>query len=406
MGRRKRKSNKDDEEEIRRKIRKLEKKLHEPTRKRVMRLPSSSSDENQEATQEETEDRRIEYDTLHDMVPDTLPFTTDTPEYGDLIQTVNTGPPIPLTEELPGSPKKQVESEKSETNDLELEGSILSLLGEAPEINTDLGPPVHKDIAARWREVLQKGLKEVNRDEIIKNYPIPNNLDLLIPPILNPEVRAALPEGLVKRDLSICYRQKEMGVSLSALSKSMYMLICEANNCLTDNKSATLKPLSDACRLLCDLYQTETKRRRLYIISSINVKMKEIITDTVPGKYLFGDNICEKLKAAQSIDKSGQMLKAIQNRPFLNTKNIVTPNVRTLNSKIPYRRGAARTNMGRQRRSEQHQRQHQRAAASAIIGAAHHRRRRRLRRRGNGSDISDVDARLGDRITVFTNHSN
>lgn len=286
------------------------------------------------------------------MVPDTLPFTTDTPEYGDLIQTVNTGPPIPLTEELPGSPKKQVESEKSETNDLELEGSILSLLGEAPEINTDLGPPVHKDIAARWREVLQKGLKEVNRDEIIKNYPIPNNLDLLIPPILNPEVRAALPEGLVKRDLSICYRQKEMGVSLSALSKSMYMLICEANNCLTDNKSATLKPLSDACRLLCDLYQTETKRRRLYIISSINVKMKEIITDTVPGKYLFGDNICEKLKAAQSIDKSGQMLKAIQNRPFLNTKNIVTPNVRTLNSKIPYRRGAARTNMGRQRMQE------------------------------------------------------
>ncbi|XP_045773393.1 uncharacterized protein LOC123879142 isoform X1 [Maniola jurtina] len=358
------------EAKIRKKIRKLEKKLA-PKRGRIMRLPSSSSDENNDVNQSE-----------NDALCDPLSVYFDTTAVHD-----DERPDIMSATALPGTAVETTVLQDSGADsavpgpegstDPELDGSILSLLGDAPENNSELGLPIHKDIATRWQEILQKGLKEDIKKDLIKLYPIPNNLEILIPPILNPEVKAALTEPLVKRDFAIFHRQKQTGIALSALGRSVDSIVNDPDKSLQniEIKSALLRPISDACRILCDLYQLETKRRRTHIINSINNKMKDIVMDTVPGKYLFGDNISEKLKTAQGINRSGQILKVIPNKtPFSNSnKNTMTAtpsNVKSLNQRTPYRKTAARSYMGKQRLQD-------RAAPATVATSSRQRHYRR-----------------------------
>ncbi|XP_039761522.1 uncharacterized protein LOC120634776 [Pararge aegeria] len=339
------------EAKILRKIRKLEEKLsNTPARKRIMRLPSSSSsDENNNVSQTKN-------DILYQALPDSFDALDDVTERRpDIVLSMEdiTRPEaaveIPAVSQIGGADSAVSEIEGN--NDLELDGSILSLLGDVPELVTELGPPIHKDIATRWQDILKRGLKEDIKRDLVKLYPIPNNLETLVPPILNPEVKVALAESLVKRDSSIFHKQKQIGLALSALSKSVDSIISDpAKKLHIDTKSKLLRPLSDACRILCDVYQLETKRRRMLILSSINQKMKDIVMDTLPEKYLFGDNMSEKLKTAQGINRSGQILKVIPKTSFLSKNATSTTSVpKSLNQRTPYRKIAARSYMGKQR---------------------------------------------------------
>lgn len=198
----------------------------------------------------------------------------------------------------------QPSTSANKPDELELEDDILQLLGDAPKPETPLGRPVHKDIARRWQDILSKGLSKEVRDNIVKDYLVPSNCDLLLAPALNPEVKAALPDPLVKRDFSLTYKQKQLGVALSALATVTEMVI--SNEC---SKQKILKPLSDACRLLCDSHYSETRTRRGFVISSINSRMKQALIETNRGSLLFGENVSDKLKAAKSIQQSGEALK-------------------------------------------------------------------------------------------------
>jgi hypothetical protein len=71
-----------------------------------------------------------------------------------------------------------------------LDDEILSLLGDAPKSDQQFGPPIHKDIASRWQEILSKGLEKEMKEKLLKGYMIPKNCDLLFAPKLNPEAKA------------------------------------------------------------------------------------------------------------------------------------------------------------------------------------------------------------------------
>lgn len=195
----------------------------------------------------------------------------------------------------------------------DLDDSILSILGDAPKPETVFGNNIHKDVASRWQEILAKGLPKETKEKLISDYLIPANCDLLVPPILNPEAKAALPDTLVKRDFSLLNKQKHLAAALAALAQVTEMLISNEFS-----RETLLKPLSDASRLLCDSHHLETKTRRSFVISSINSNLKGALTDTNRDKFLFGENLTEKLNAAKTIQKSGDTLKN-QNRPQ-NTK--------------------------------------------------------------------------------------
>lgn len=70
---------------------------------------------------------------------------------------------------------------------------------------------------------------------------------------------------------------------------------------LSSKEQEILKPLSVACRILCDAHFCETKTSRKLVLATVNSNDR--------GKFLFGDNVTEKLKSAKSIQKSGEDFK-------------------------------------------------------------------------------------------------
>ncbi|KAI5632755.1 hypothetical protein NE865_14516 [Phthorimaea operculella] len=198
--------------------------------------------------------------------------------------------------------------------DVDLDASLLSLLGEAPEPETMLGKAVHKDVASRWVEIIKKGLTKDVKETLAKEYLIPNNCELLVPPILNPEAKAALSEISIKRDASLVYRQKQISNAMAALARAVDSII--ASKCDQELKQKILKPVNDACRILCDMHHNETRIRKKFVVSSVNTGMKETLVNSGTDKYLFGDNMSEKLKAAKNVQRSGETLKAPQKAVF------------------------------------------------------------------------------------------
>lgn len=214
------------------------------------------------------------------------------------------------------------------------------MLGDAPKPESALGNSIHKDLASRWQDILQKGLQKETKEKLQQEYLVPSNCDLLIAPALNPEAKAALSETLLKRDISIMQKQRQLGLAMSALAQAVDLLIKQESS-----PQKILKPLSDACRIICDSHYLETKTRRNFVISSINTKLKDTLINTVRDGFLFGDNVTEKLKVAKSIQKSGDTLKNAP-KPFNNgfNKNSFTVkgknqkgnlNFRTLHRKTP-----------------------------------------------------------------------
>ncbi|XP_045492703.1 uncharacterized protein LOC123692103 [Colias croceus] len=305
----KRKHEKTDEE-IRRKIKKLENRLA----KRANQSTSDSSEENMISEPLDVPSPGSLYcqsplrDHQTDEAPRPLsPCPPLSPQ--EIAPRPDSPRPDEVVEPQPGT---SVDNDK-QNEELELDEDVLQLLGDAPKTDTSLGPAIHKDVASRWQDILSKGLPKEIKDILYKEYLVPNNCDLLLAPALNPEVKAALPEALIKRDTSLSYRQKQLGVALSALATVTQMVIANETS-----KQKILKPLSDACRLLCDSHHAETRTRRKFVISSINTKLKDALIETKRDALLFGDNISDKLKAAKSIQQSGESLKNIQkpkNRP-------------------------------------------------------------------------------------------
>ncbi|XP_061711559.1 uncharacterized protein LOC133520880 [Cydia pomonella] len=212
--------------------------------------------------------------------------------------------PRPGPSSAPDLPETQPQVLSSSPKDQELGDDILLMLGDAPKPELALGDSIHKDVASRWHEILLKGLQKEVKEKLFQEYLVPSNCDLLVAPTLNAEAKAALTDNLIKRDHAIMEKQKQLGIALSALAQAMDLL-------LKPDASAQniLKPVSDACRILCDSHYLETKTRRYFVASSINTDLKETLTNTVRDGFLFGDNITDKLKVAQSVQKSGETLK-------------------------------------------------------------------------------------------------
>ncbi|KAI8433501.1 hypothetical protein MSG28_015533 [Choristoneura fumiferana] len=309
----KRKNYAEDEDEIREKIRKLETQLQNKSRRRIRVLESSSSEAEDDTTNHVTDQTGPGRTNNVPNTPHTSPPSQQSPYYHD---SPRRGPsseppwsPAQPHQEMPRPASPQpgpssaphlvlgdtAEEILPSSEDVELDEEILKLLGDAPKPDLALGKSIHKDVASRWKEILMKGLQKEVKEKILEEYLVPSNCELFIAPALNPEAKAALPDYLVKRDASLMHRQKQLGSALAALARATDLII-------TQNSSPQdiLKPISDACRILCDSHFLETKTRRNFVISAINTKLKDALINTERDKFLFGDNVSDKVKAVQN----------------------------------------------------------------------------------------------------------
>ncbi|XP_061722981.1 uncharacterized protein LOC133529300 [Cydia pomonella] len=345
-------SNNDDDEYIRNKIKKLERRLWQKSRRRIRITDSSDNDSSGEdrsvsADIEPRASRRASAGQGSQQSASPVPGTSHKEQTAaaqpsrDPVRPTSPqpGPSSAPDQYVPAEPADPPEPAPSSLEDIKLDEDVLNLLGEAPKLDTPLGKGIHKDVACRWQEVLNRGLQKEVKDKLTEEYLIPNNCTLLVPPILNPEAKVALPDALIKRDTSLMLRQKQIALALSALSHAMDIVIKQKSSA-----PDILKPISDACRILCDSHFTETKMRRNFVISAINTDLKDTLINTERDKFLFGENVSEKLKAAQTVQKSGDTLKNTQksynpfNKANFIKKNRYQQNKGNLNYNTPYRK--------------------------------------------------------------------
>ncbi|XP_071637821.1 uncharacterized protein [Temnothorax longispinosus] len=199
-----------------------------------------------------------------------------------------------------------VESDNVPKGEKELSAEIVKMFGERIMPDRTLAPPVHKDLAVRWEDIIKKGLPTEERKSLLKKLPPPENCTAIDPPKLNLEVKSALDNTIIKRDERIVEKQAKMTAAIAGIAKALNSTL-EGD---PENKLGLVEHLSDTARLLVDLQRDETMIRRSLIIKNVKSSYKDTLKDTLWDEELFGKGLAEKLKTTKVLQQSSKDLKS------------------------------------------------------------------------------------------------
>lgn len=182
-----------------------------------------------------------------------------------------------------------------------MDENILDLLGEDPN-KKSYGEGIHTDITTRWSHIITNGIEKEKKVELGKKYPLPENCLFLEPPKINPEIKAAISEQVLKRDQALEAQQNYLGQATACIGKALNILV---KNSKEKEFIEATKVISDAGRMLCDLFHKESMSRRHLLQFALNKHTKDIVATTKVGTHLFGENLAEDLKAGKAVNKTG-----------------------------------------------------------------------------------------------------
>lgn len=190
---------------------------------------------------------------------------------------------------------------------------IEGLLGQegTPPANNSID--LHESLTKVGRPLFKAALKLKLRLAYWHNPP--KNCSLLVPPLLNEEVAAAMNENGVKRDKRITGNQNVLSVAITTIGKVLNSMIATYEN------EQYIENLSDAARLLCDLYLENSTTRRSLILPGLNKDLKDLMESAPISEYLFGDKLQDKVNAVKAVKKSGLELKYTLTQPKVPKRN-------------------------------------------------------------------------------------
>lgn len=221
-------------------------------------------------------------------------------------------------------------STTTDDNIMSLDPDILQLLGDDPTNQKNYGESLHKDIASRWTHILANGLSKEIQLELFKSYLPPENCPNMRAPKLNLEIKAALTEINIKKDLYSQSKQNELAASLAAIGQVL-------NWALSQNSSVPqdiIKHLSDAGRLICNNHHRESQSRRYAAMSTLNKNVRDTIKNTNIDEHLFGSDLSDHIKSSKAINRTGSEMKHKTQRPVYRAPT-ATQSRGALNSRGP-----------------------------------------------------------------------
>ncbi|XP_044748215.1 uncharacterized protein LOC123309261 isoform X1 [Coccinella septempunctata] len=233
-----------------------------------------------------------------------------------------------------------------DTLEEELSENILHILGNNDRnknLETQFG--LHGAIAPVWENILVKGFKKEEIENLLQRYEMPNNLTLLAPPKLNNEITAILSKTNVARDGSYTEIQHQVGKGLCALGKGMNLILANRENIPEEYKTTLLTYLSDSSRILANVFHRVSVTRRNLIAPLVNKTIRDLVVKSNPGEYLFGADLSETIKTAKNLETISRDLRLqnsfesrrSQNKGGESTKYKPNPTKNTLNYRRPVR---------------------------------------------------------------------
>ncbi|CAH1962074.1 unnamed protein product [Acanthoscelides obtectus] len=251
------------------------------------------------------------------------------------------------------------------------EDEFSMFLGEDPNIKNKNIFELHKALCTRWGHILSHGLDKDQKQKILERYPLPSNCPEINAPLVNPEVVGVLSNPHIKRDEAHLGIQKQLNVGISALGKSMNIILEDKENIPKEIKEQLLISLGDSGRIFSDLSFNISTMRKNLIMPNLNKTVKDLVSNTTPVQFLFGSDIGERIKEAKSIERAKKDLKPepMTTQPSTSTNSSyrrphteanVRPNFKVnpipLNRKRPVRRGEVKPQRGHHPKKEQYQR--------------------------------------------------
>lgn len=185
-----------------------------------------------------------------------------------------------------------------------LDSNILDLLGETPSKNKKYSSPIQAELAVRWEHITTTGLAKDIKKELIEKYLLPENCLKIGSPQLNPEIKAALSEALVRKDRAIQIKQNQQAIAIACIGQALTTIFASEKKDMT-----VIKPLLDAARLLCDSQYIESMSRRSFVTSTIKKEIKDHLYSAEIDNFLFGEKLADTLRTAKAICKSGAEMK-------------------------------------------------------------------------------------------------
>uniref|UniRef100_A0ABD2WII6 Uncharacterized protein n=1 Tax=Trichogramma kaykai TaxID=54128 RepID=A0ABD2WII6_9HYME len=178
-------------------------------------------------------------------------------------------------------------------NDTPMTEEIVNVLGSRLE-DKKFSPAVHSHFVSIWKDIVQLGLPNDAKKELIKKYPIPINCEFLETLKLNKEIELSVNEVYKTRDKRIAEKQDKCAAVIASLSKVLSHLISSG----TDNNEYIpyIEAVNDAICLCIDLFHEEASICRSLVVSHINVSWKDILLTTEVDEFLFGKDLTEVVK--------------------------------------------------------------------------------------------------------------
>ena len=216
-----------------------------------------------------------------------------------------------------------------------------ALLGEN-SVSEKKGPKIDEDLEKLLTSVCREGLDPKIKEELINDFPYPENCVALKAPALNPEIRSALSikKSILAKDNFQVILQNQIGTGLSGISQGMTTIfeLAEKEK-LSDNIKRAFLIIADGVKLIADSHHELSKTRKFLINPHISKLSAEVAKQMQIDDNLYGENYSEKLKKAKEIQKdANDTIKAAFNFKKALSTNTYSDNAstsRNLNSRGP-----------------------------------------------------------------------
>ncbi|XP_041971796.1 uncharacterized protein LOC121727837 [Aricia agestis] len=166
-----------------------------------------------------------------------------------------------------------------------LKKDILNILPRAhsDENGCKTGEDITEELAESWNYLLANGLDMSDKKGLEAKHLIPKNCPMINAPEINPLLKNELVESVLKKDVEMQNKQKQIALSLTCVSKALSKLIER------DGDQDIIEDLVDAGKLLCDFQYYESVARRNAIVVKFNKDLRGQLLENKVDTLLFGD---------------------------------------------------------------------------------------------------------------------
>lgn len=171
-------------------------------------------------------------------------------------------------------------------------------------------------MAKTWSGIIDNGIDQDERKNLISKYPIPTNVRRLKAPLLNEIIMKATSESVVKRDARLADLQNQLAAGISAIGGVIDSMLYEERG---GGNRAHLQALCDAGRLLTDVLNMETTARKRLVSYNLDKNIKDTLISSPTNEFLFGSDLDKRVEASKQLDRSVRNIKPTKSTPVKKT---------------------------------------------------------------------------------------